>query len=425
MNAPALATTDNQTFPEWLRAAFVIGRRDYVATVFSKTFFFFLFGPLFPILLGGVFGGVGSQIADSQENPRVAIIAVEQEFDAIMEARDRLIELVPASQRAELVRFDPEPDQAALRTRLLSGEEGFFVGVLDEPFGAEPKFYGSVGERDATQRQLVYFLSEAKQANLADPVPVKIDYERERGRSVTSAETQRKQLARGGQLALFFITLLLATMLLSQMLEEKSNKVIEVLAAAVPVTSIFVGKLFAMLAISLTGLIIWVGIGLAGFLALAGDGSTAALFTGPAIGWPMFLVLMLVYFAMSYLLIGAFFLGIGAQASTARDVQIMSMPMTFLQVALVMLAFVGGSQPDSIWAWAAILFPLSSPFAMAGIAAQESSLWPHVLGILYQAVWVVLILRVSTIFFKRSVLKSRALKKKNKKAVGGILASQR
>ena len=35
-----------------LRAAFVIGRRDYGATVLSKTFLFFLVGPLFPILLG-------------------------------------------------------------------------------------------------------------------------------------------------------------------------------------------------------------------------------------------------------------------------------------------------------------------------------------------------------------------------------------
>lgn len=420
MNAPALATTDRQTLPEWLRAALVIGRRDYVATVFSKTFFFFLFGPLFPILLGFVFGGVGSQIADSQENPRVAVIAVESEFDAIMEARSRLIELVPASQRADLVRFEPEPNGSALRARLLSGEEGFFVGVLDEPFG-EPKFYGSVGDRDATQRQLVYFLSEAKQANLADPVPVIIDYERERGRAVTSSETQRKQLARGAQLALFFITLLLATMLLSQMLEEKSNKVIEVLAAAVPVTSIFVGKLFAMLAISLTGLIIWMAIGLAGFFALASDSGVATLFTGPAVGWPLFLLLMLVYFAMSYLLIGAFFLGIGAQASTARDVQIMSMPMTFLQVALVMLAFVGVSQPGSIWAWAAILFPLSSPFAMAGVAAQESAIWYHALGIAYQALWVFLILRVSAIFFKRSVLKSRA-PRRSKKVVPPVAA---
>ena len=39
-----------------LRSAFVIARRDFAATVLSKTFIFFLLGPLFPLLLGGVFG---------------------------------------------------------------------------------------------------------------------------------------------------------------------------------------------------------------------------------------------------------------------------------------------------------------------------------------------------------------------------------
>ena len=49
----------------------------------------------------------------------------------------------------------------------------------------------------------------------------------------------------------------------------------------------------------------------------------------PSVGWPAFLALSIVYFAMNYLLLGAAFLTIGAQASTAREVQTMSMPVTF------------------------------------------------------------------------------------------------
>ena len=37
---------------------------------------------------------------------------------------------------------------------------------------------------------------------------------------------------------------------------------------------------------------------------------------------------------MNYLLLGAAFLTIGAQASTAREVQTMSMPVTFAQVLI-------------------------------------------------------------------------------------------
>ena len=50
------------SLPETLRAAFVIARRDFVATVFSKTFLLFLIGPLFPILMAVMFGGIGDRI---------------------------------------------------------------------------------------------------------------------------------------------------------------------------------------------------------------------------------------------------------------------------------------------------------------------------------------------------------------------------
>ena len=46
-----------------LQSAFVIGRRDFAATVLSKAFIFFLIGPLFPLLLGGLFGSIGARVA--------------------------------------------------------------------------------------------------------------------------------------------------------------------------------------------------------------------------------------------------------------------------------------------------------------------------------------------------------------------------
>ena len=42
----------------FLRSALVIARRDFAATVLSKTFIFFLLGPLFPVLMGALSGGI-------------------------------------------------------------------------------------------------------------------------------------------------------------------------------------------------------------------------------------------------------------------------------------------------------------------------------------------------------------------------------
>ena len=120
---------------------------------------------------------------------------------------------------------------------------------------------------------------------------------------------------------------------MSQLIEEKSNKIIEVIAAAVPIDAMFVGKLFAMLAASVIGIMVWLCAG-ALFIQMIKHGGVATL-PVPAIGWPGFLALVVVYFATNYLLIGAIMLTIGAQASTAREVQVLAMPATFGAVACV------------------------------------------------------------------------------------------
>jgi ABC-2 type transport system permease protein len=176
------------------------------------------------------------------------------------------------------------------------------------------------------------------------------------------------------------------------------------LAAAVPVDAIFLGKLFAMLAMSLVGIAVWTSAGAAAIALWAEHGLSGL--PAPAVGWPVFLALAPIYFAMSYLLIGAVFLGIGAQASTVREVQTLSMPVTMGQVVLFGFASMGVGNPNGPEAIAAAVFPLSSPFAMLGRAAEDPAIWPHLLALAWQAVWVALILHFAAGLFRRSVLKS-------------------
>jgi len=44
--------------------------------------------------------------------------------------------------------------------------------------------------------------------------------------------------------------------------------------------------------------------------------------------------------------------------------------------------------------------------AMLARAAQDGSIWPHLVAILWQALWVALILRVGAQLFRKTVLKS-------------------
>ena len=49
---------------------------------------------------------------------------------------------------------------------------------------------------------------------------------------------------------IFFLTLFLAGQVVGTMAEERNNKVIEVLAAAVPLESVFLGKLLGMFGVA-------------------------------------------------------------------------------------------------------------------------------------------------------------------------------
>lgn len=387
---------------ETLRAAFVIGRRDFAATVFSKTFLFFLLGPLFPLAMGLMFGGIGARVDKNAAPPTVAVISAKADFDRIAAARERLSGIGGDRPLVALRYVQPVVDGKDQVQALLKSEDQPVIGVLEGGLFA-PHFTGSVNADGRTVKQIQIFISDAHRARFADMEgqPMTVTLTKSSSGSIAFA---RGLTARIGQTILFLLTVLLAGMLLSQLIEEKSNKVIEVLAAAVPVDAIFLGKLFAMLCMSIVGIAVWATAGAAG-IAYYASGGLGAL-PPPAVGWPFFIALILLYFAMSYLLIGATFLGIGAQASTVREVQTMSMPVTMAQVLLFGFAQLGVGKPDSPEAIGAAIFPLSSPFAMIARAAESPLIWPHLAALAWQALWVAIILRLAAGLFRRSVLKS-------------------
>ncbi len=389
--------------PRTIAAAVVIARRDFTATVMSKAFLLFLLGPLFPAVMGVAFGGIGATIDRNVERPVVAVIGTPGDYRQLDQARETMQPLLATGDGVVLSSVAPTPDLAAQRAKLLAQTNPPVLGVLDGGLES-PHFTGAVHADGTTVRQLAFIIDQARRARAA-PVPagkpLDVVLTQSSSGSLISA---RSATAHAGQLVLFILTILLAGMLLSQLIEEKSNKAIEVIAAAVPVESIFIGKLFAMLAMAWLGITVWTIAGAAGIAFYLPGGLTAL--PAPAVGWPTYIALGIVYFSMSYLLIGSLFLGIGSQASTVREVQTLSMPVTMAQMMIFGLASLGVGHPDSASAIAGAVFPLSSPFAMFGRAAESPAILPHLAALAWQMLWVALILRLSARLFRRSVLKS-------------------
>lgn len=401
-----------------LAAAFVVARRDFTAILFSRSFFFFLLGPLFPILVGGLAGGIGKEVQSNAARPELGVAMSAPDARALLAARQRLEPqlggAVPVLVVVKEVRPGEVFDAAAAMQDKRTNLAAVLTGTLDRPQLAGPE------ERIAAWRGPVAVLAaEARRAGASDypavdlaPLKLATTADESRSRTVT---------AQLGQTVLFLLTMLLAGMVLSNLVEEKGNKIIEVLAAAIPMDAVFLGKLFAMLAVSFVGISVWA---IAGSTIWFAAGNDLGQYPAPAVGWPIFFLLGTAYFAMGYLLLGSLFLAIGSMAATVREVQTLSMPVTMLQLLNFFFASWAMAKPGTVVELAAMIVPFSSPFAMLARAAQSEALLPHALALVWQIICVAIFVRVGATLFRRWVMKSGPARGDRKSGFGRLFKRQ-
>lgn len=383
---------------ELIRAAFVIARRDFTAIIFSKSFFFFLLGPLFPIIIGVAAGGLGAQVNSDIDRPIIGVALGSEQEAQLQSAHRNLAESLGEDALPELVSLSGvSPDAPDMKSQLDTGKRPFTAiisGTLEQP-----RLTGSQNDINKWRGKVALLAETA----LSKRISVTITDDAVK--AATGAAKQRTQLAtaQGGQIILILLTMILAGMVLSNLVEEKTNKIIEVLAAAIPMDAIFLGKLFAMLGMALVGIAVWSTLGFAAVAAFSGG---LPSLPAPAVGWPLFCVLMVLYFSMAYLLLGSLFLGIGAMATTVREVQTLSMPVTMGQLLVFFIAAYSVTKLGEPVEWFAVLFPFSSPFAMIARAAQMDNVWQHGLALIWQAIFTLLIIRFAVMLFRKNVMKS-------------------
>ena len=374
-------------------AARVVARRDFRAILFSRAFFFFLLGPLFPLVIGALAGGIGGQVQRDVATNLVAVAMSEADTAALQSASRALSDQIGYLPRL-VSDMSGEPPADILK-RKGTNFAAVVTGTLDAPVVVAPE--------DQIERWRGPIALLAATANGSSPSSFPEIASEPVASSAATSRSERIRTAQAGQLILFLLMMLLAGMVLSNLVEEKANKVIEVLAAAIPMDAVFLGKLFAMLGVSFVGIAVWASFGGVAALLL---GNQLPQLPEPAMGWPAFIALGIAYFAMGYLLLGSLFLTIGGMAATVREVQTLSMPVTMMQLLVFFLAAAAITTPGSPLELTAAIFPLSSPFAMLARAAQSDALWPHALALAWQALCVVLFVRFGALLFKRRVMKS-------------------
>jgi ABC-2 type transport system permease protein len=164
-----------------------------------------------------------------------------------------------------------------------------------------------------------------------------------------------KLLVPMGFMMLLWISVLTSgNYLLASTIEEKSNRVMEVLLSAVSPMQLLAGKI---LGYGLVALVLLVGYG---GLALTGLAVAAMLDLVP-IGH---LLLLLTYFVMAYFMIAAMLAAVGGSVSELRDAQSLVGPVMLVLMLPLLLWMPISENPNGLLATVASFLPPLIPFVM-------------------------------------------------------------
>ncbi len=150
--------------------------------------------------------------------------------------------------------------------------------------------------------------------------------------------------------------------LMNGVIEEKTNRVVEVVVSSISASELFAGKLLGIGAVGLAQFLVWAGF----LLALSAYGGAIAVMGGlklPEIPIHV-LVLFVVFFLLGYFLYGAMYAAVGAAVNSQQEAQSLVFPVMLPLVFGVMLFPMVLSSPDSTLSVICSFVPFWTPLLM-------------------------------------------------------------
>lgn len=197
-----------------------------------------------------------------------------------------------------------------------------------------------------------------------------------------------------GAFIVYFAVFLYGSQVLQGVIEEKSNRIIEVIISSVKPFELMMGKILGIAAIGLTQFLLWIiltfSITTATFSILKIDNTKATTQQLEAINkerkeaiaketqtsdnkmlaalfnmnLSLILGVFLFYFLFGYLIYSALFAAVGSAIDNVTDAQQFTFPITTPMIAAIVVVQPVLREPDGILALIFSLFPLTSPVTM-------------------------------------------------------------
>ena len=192
--------------------------------------------------------------------------------------------------------------------------------------------------------------------------------------------------------------------LLTNTIEEKSTRVIEVLLSSVSPFELMAGKIVGMAASGLTVVGTWaVCIGIALTVVPGMLGATGASFSGIIID-PLYLLSFIFYFLSGYLLYASLLVGIGSVCNSLKEAQNLMLPIMIPLMIPLMAMILVSQDPNGTFARIMSFIPLFTPFVMMNRAAGPPPLWEYLATTVLMLVSIYLAVRGAGKVFRIGIL---------------------
>ena len=204
----------------------------------------------------------------------------------------------------------------------------------------------------------------------------------------------------------------IGNLLLTNTIEERSNKIVEVLLSSVTADQLMLGKLIGIGAVGLTlPSVFLIGGGVAASLTPSGAevmaDIVAALFS------THLFVVYLFYFLCAYVIFAMIFLAIGAISNSLQDAQSYMGPVTLLVFAPLPFVMMMFQNPNGIVASILTWIPIYTPYAVLMRAASDPPLWEIVGATALMLVFGWFLAKIMGRIFRRALLQSAPPKAKD------------
>ncbi|MFV1987024.1 MAG: ABC transporter permease [Gemmatimonadota bacterium] len=354
-------------------------RREFMQRVKTKWFLISTIG--LPVLMVGLMVLAGVFIASAQDTEEVVSIGI---IDPSGRVGDFLVEeLLADSALASRVQELDGASEEEVRQALTESDYDVFLRVpsdvvegSDEParmFGLDNVLDSTIDDaRDALRRALLRArLSEAGVGDV--DAETLLEYPGIRVVNVSETGEARSQgvfqaISMFIAFMFYFILLIYGQMIIRSIIEEKASHIVEVMISSLRPWELMLGKIIGVGAVGLAQIGVWVVVislgalfGLsAGAAALAGRGIDIASLSVP---W-VTIALVLAFLVLGYLLYAGMFAGAGATISNETDAQQVALPVTML-IIVPFIAVQGViTSPNAPWAVAMSVIPFFSPLVM-------------------------------------------------------------